>query len=211
VFGMLVMEGAAMVGEGVPPATIEHAATMVGFPAPPLAMLDEVSLTLPLDIQSEADRAGDRRTTFGNPAGMAVVRRMVEEFGRRGKAGGAGFYDYPSDGPKRLWSGLRAYFGDGPAAVDVAELQDRMTFVMSLETIRCVEEGVITSTPDANIGSILGIGFPARYGGALQYANQYAGGPAGFARRAQQLADRYGPRFAPSVLLATKAADGGRF
>jgi 3-hydroxyacyl-CoA dehydrogenase/enoyl-CoA hydratase/3-hydroxybutyryl-CoA epimerase len=219
VFGMLVMEGAAMVGEGVPPATVEHAATMAGFPAPPLAMIDEVSLRLPLEIQAEADRDRSRPddsepggpATFGNRAGLAVVRRMVEEFGRPGKSSGAGFYDYPPGGSKRLWPGLREHFGPWPAAVDVAELQDRMTFVMSVETIRCVEEGVLTSTPDANIGSILGIGFPARYGGALQFANQYAGGLAGFARRAQELADRYGPRFAPPALLAAKAADGERF
>ena len=190
-----------MVGEGLPAPSIEHAAMMAGFPAPPLAMIDEVSLTLPLEIQSEADRASGRRAdsgtggpaAFGNTAGLAVVRRMVEEFGRRGKSSGAGFYDYPPGRPKRLWPGLREYFEPGAAAVDVAELQDRLTFVMAVETIRCVEEGVVTSTPDANIGSILGIGFPARYGGALQYANQYDGGLAGFARRAQQLADRYGP------------------
>jgi 3-hydroxyacyl-CoA dehydrogenase / enoyl-CoA hydratase / 3-hydroxybutyryl-CoA epimerase len=226
VFGALVMEGAAMVGEGIPPATVEHAATTQGFPAPPLAMIDEVTLTLPMKIQAEAasTRNGDsanggpgRTGTFGNKAGIAVVERMVDEFGRTGKAAGAGFYEYPTGGPKYLWPGLVEHFGrphsgnGNGARVDLVDVQERFTFIMAIETIRCLEEGVLTSTADANIGSIFGIGFPLLFGGALQYVNQYDGGLSGFVHRAERLAATYGQRFAPPELLLTMAAAGDRF
>jgi 3-hydroxyacyl-CoA dehydrogenase/enoyl-CoA hydratase/3-hydroxybutyryl-CoA epimerase len=218
VFGALVMEGAAMVGEGIAAATIEHAATQKGFPAPPLAMIDEVTLTLPLKIQAEAAAdAGPAASTFGNESGLAVVRRLVEEFGRTGKAARAGFYEYPTEAPKYLWPGLAQHFGDQRvgsrkgADVDVNELQERLTFIMAIETIRCVEEGVLISTADANIGSIFGIGFPSLYGGALQYVNQYDNGLPGFVKRAEELAAKHGSRFTPPELLKSKTGAGATF
>jgi 3-hydroxyacyl-CoA dehydrogenase/enoyl-CoA hydratase/3-hydroxybutyryl-CoA epimerase len=230
VFGTLVMEAVQMLTEGIDPVTIERAATSKGFPAPPLAMIDEVTLTLPQKIAAEARAAGPAdadvpadapagapagdRAGFASPA-MAVIDRMVDNFGRRGKAAGAGFYDYPADTSKRLWPGLWEHFVDASRnPVDdatFADLQERFTFIMALETIRCVEEGVLRSTPEANIGSILGIGFPPLYGGALQYANGYEGGVAGFAVRARDLAATYGARFTPPRLLEAKAASGERF
>jgi len=205
VFGTLVMEGAAMVAEGVDPVTIERAATQMGFPAPPLAMLDEVTLTLPQKIRDAAKAAGDSAGAFDDHPGMAVADRLVNEFDRRGKASGAGFYDYPADGPKRLWLGLWEHF---PRRDDVPliDLQERMTFAMALETVKCLDEGVLRSVADANIGSIFGIGFPPLYGGALQYVNAY-GLPA-FVDRARALAASYGARFEPPALLVRKAAAG---
>jgi 3-hydroxyacyl-CoA dehydrogenase/enoyl-CoA hydratase/3-hydroxybutyryl-CoA epimerase len=223
VFATLVLEGAAMVAEGIAPSTVERAATQAGFPAPPLAMLDEVSLTLTQAIREETRAAA---ASAGRPApaehpGMAVVDRLVDEFGRRGKAAGAGFYDYPADAPKRLWAGLSEHFSAEPSGSAVSEqafadLQERFTFVMSLETIRCVAEGVLRSTSEANIGSILGIGFPAMYGGALQYVNNYRGrdggsGIAAFEARARELTASYGSRFDPPELLIEKAASGRHF
>ncbi|GAA1601002.1 MULTISPECIES: 3-hydroxyacyl-CoA dehydrogenase NAD-binding domain-containing protein [Kribbella] len=208
VFGTLVMEGAAMVAEGVDPVLIERAATQAGFPAPPLAMLDEVTLTLPQKIRDAARAAGDSAGAFDEHPGMAVTDRLVNEFGRRGKAAGAGFYDYPADGPKRLWPGLWEHF---PAAGDVPliDLQERMLFAMALETVKCLDEGVLRSVPDANIGSIFGIGFPPLHGGALQYVNAY--GPSVFAERARELAATYGERFQPPALLLRKATAGELF
>ena len=216
VFGTLVLEGVAMLGEGIDPVTIERAATQMGFPAPPLAMVDEVSLVLPRKIAAEAAKAAEAAGAgaFASPA-MTVVDRMVDEFGRLGKAAGAGFYDYPADGGKRLWPGLWDTFVDAsknPVSDEVFhDLQERFTFVMALETVRCVEEGVLRSTADANIGSIFGIGFPPLYGGALQYVNGYAGGVQGFLDRARALAAAYGPQFEPPALLVQKAAAGERF
>jgi 3-hydroxyacyl-CoA dehydrogenase/enoyl-CoA hydratase/3-hydroxybutyryl-CoA epimerase len=211
VFGTLVMEGAAMVAEGVNPVTIERAATQMGFPAPPLAMIDEVTLTLPMKIRDAARAAGGSAGAFDDHPGMAVAERLVTEFDRRGKAAGAGFYDYPADGPKRLWPGLWEHFVKDEVEPPLIDLQERMAFAMSLETVKCVEEGVLRSTADANIGSIFGIGFPPLHGGALQYINAYAGGLAGFAERARALAAEYGERFNPPALLVQKAEAGEKF
>jgi 3-hydroxyacyl-CoA dehydrogenase/enoyl-CoA hydratase/3-hydroxybutyryl-CoA epimerase len=212
VFGTLVLEAAAIVGEGINPVTIERAATQKGFPAPPLAMLDELTLTLPQKIRTEAKSAGQAKgDVFAEHPGMATIDRMVDEFGRRGKSAGAGFYDYPGDAPKHLWPGLWEHFEDARHRLDLHDLQERFTFAMSLETVKCLAEGVLTSVPDANIGSIMGIGFPPLYGGALQYINGYAGGLDGFVTRARELAERYGDRFEPPPLLLEKAAAGGRF
>jgi len=212
VFGTLVMEGAAMVGEGVNPVTVERAATQMGFPAPPLAMIDEVTLTLSQKIRNEAREAAESGgVAFGDHPGMAVIDRMVDEFGRAGKASGAGFYDYPEGGTKQLWPGLYEHFARPAGDVAFADLQERFTFIMSLETVKCLDEGVLTSVPDANIGSIFGIGFPPLHGGALQYINGYDGGLPGFVARARELAAAYGDRFEPPALLVTKAEKGERF
>ncbi|TCO18111.1 3-hydroxyacyl-CoA dehydrogenase/enoyl-CoA hydratase/3-hydroxybutyryl-CoA epimerase [Kribbella steppae] len=208
VFGTLVMEGAAMVAEGVDPVTIERAATQMGFPAPPLAMLDEVTLTLPQKIRDAALAAGDNAGAFDDHPGMAVTDQLVNEFDRRGKAAGAGFYDYPADGPKRLWRGLWEHF-PRQDAVPLLDVQERMTFAMALETVKCLDEGVLRSVADANIGSIFGIGFPPLHGGALQYINAF-GLPA-FVTRSRALAASYGPRFEPPALLVRKAEAGETF
>ncbi|WUJ69259.1 3-hydroxyacyl-CoA dehydrogenase NAD-binding domain-containing protein [Kribbella soli] len=208
VFGTLVMEGAAMVAEGVDPVMIERAATLAGFPAPPLAMLDEVTLTLPQKIRDAARAAGDSAGAFDDHPGMAVADRLVNEFDRRGKAAGAGFYDYPSDGPKRLWPGLWKHFARDND-VPLIDLQERMLFAMALETVKCLDEGVLRSVPDANIGSIFGIGFPPLHGGALQYVNAY--GLSAFAARSRELAAVYGARFEPPELLIRQSAAGEMF
>ncbi|GAA1701508.1 3-hydroxyacyl-CoA dehydrogenase NAD-binding domain-containing protein [Kribbella yunnanensis] len=208
VFGTLVMEGAAMVGEGVDPVMIERAASLAGFPAPPLAMLDEVTLTLPQKIRDAARAAGGSAGAFDDHAGMAVTDRMVNEFDRRGKAAGAGFYEYPADGPKHLWPGLREHF-TGTSEATLIDLQDRFTFIMSLETVRCLDQGVLRSVADANIGSIFGIGFPPLLGGALQAINSY--GVPEFVARARELAATYGSRFTPTESLIRMAEAGKSF
>lgn len=208
VYGALITEGAAMVGQGIDPASIERAATSAGFPAPPLAMMDEVSLVLLQHIRdANAERdTGLGRGGFVNPAGMAVVDRMVNEFGRGGRAAGGGFYDYPAGAPKHFWPGLREHFrgaggpGDrvretspggmrapardgAPLARDpnpapIADLRDRLLFAMALETARCFEQGVLTDAMSANIGAIFGIGFPGWTGGTAQFMTNYAPGAA---------------------------------
>jgi 3-hydroxyacyl-CoA dehydrogenase/enoyl-CoA hydratase/3-hydroxybutyryl-CoA epimerase len=90
-------------------------------------------------------------------------------------------------------------------------MTERMLFAEALESVKCLDEGVLTSVADANVGSILGIGFPGWTGGVLQYINQYAGGLPGFVARARELADRYGDRFAPPPLLVSKAERGETF
>ncbi|MGE5829230.1 MAG: 3-hydroxyacyl-CoA dehydrogenase NAD-binding domain-containing protein [Micromonosporaceae bacterium] len=196
VFGTYVLEGLAMLAEGVPAATVEQAALQAGYPVGPLAVTDEVSLTLGRRLRDEARKAGV--VTPPHP-GDAVIDVMVDRHGRAGKAAGAGFYDYPSDGSgKHLWPGLAAAFGAvTPPTVAMADLQERLLFAEALEALRCLDEGVLTGVPDGNIGSIFGIGFPAWTGGVLQFVAAYPGGTAGFAARARELATAYGPRFTP--------------
>ncbi len=209
VFGTLISEGVAMVGEGVDPMTIERAATQGGFPAPPLAMLDEVSLTLTQHIRAEAQKAAKTSgTELPSDVGADVIDRMANEFGRKGRAAGAGFYDYPTDGsPKTLWPGVREHFTIG-TQYPMADMQDRYRFIMALETAKCIQEGVLTDTASANIGGIFGIGFPPATGGPAQFMTNYEGGLAGFVARAKELAAKYGDRFEPNQWLVKKAQSG---
>ncbi len=212
VYGTLLNEAAALLGEGVDPVTIERAATMAGFPAPPLAMLDEVSLTLTQHIRrAAAEAAAAEGRTIPDAPGTAVIDRMVQEFDRKGKAADAGFYDYPADGPKHLWPGLREQFTRPDADVPLRDIQERYLFAMALETARCIEEGVLESAAAANIGSILGIGFPPLHGGTVQYMQGYDGGLAGFVARARELAATYGDRFEPPAILVEKASTNTPF
>lgn len=198
VFGCFTNEGIAMLGEGVNPATIENAAAQAGFPVGPLAVSDEVSLTLMSKIRQQtiADLEVEGKAAPSHPADK-VIDHMLE-LGRAGKAAGGGFYSYPEGGPKHLWQGLAKEFpqGEQPSFDDVRE---RLLFAMAVETLRCYEEQVLRSVREANIGSIFGIGFPPWTGGALQFVNQY--GPAEFAARARELTSRYGERFRPPALL----------
>ncbi|MFF5920582.1 3-hydroxyacyl-CoA dehydrogenase NAD-binding domain-containing protein [Streptomyces flavochromogenes] len=213
VIGHFINEGVAMVGEGVEPASVEQAAAQAGYPAKVLSLMDELTLTLPRKIRNETKRAIEEAGgTWTSHPGEAVIDRMVDEFGRPGRSGGAGFYEYGEDGRRgKLWPGLREHFAKPGYEIPFRDMQERMLFSEALDTVRLLEEGVLTSVADANIGSIMGIGFPAWTGGVLQYINGYEGGVAGFAARARELAETYGERFAPPALLVEKAERGEVF
>ncbi|UTW08269.1 3-hydroxyacyl-CoA dehydrogenase NAD-binding domain-containing protein [Pseudomonas benzenivorans] len=205
VFGTFTNEGLAMLGEGVSAALIENEARKAGMPTGPLAISDEVSLSLIQHIRQQTlkDLAEEGKEAPVHPA-YAVVERMLGEYQRPGKAAGGGFYDYPEGGKKHLWPELKTRFEKADAQIPSADVRDRLLFIQAIETVRCVEEGVLQSVADANIGSIFGIGFAAWTGGALQFINQY--GIQDFVARAQYLADQYGERFLPPALLLEKAA-----
>ncbi|GGQ19122.1 3-hydroxyacyl-CoA dehydrogenase [Streptomyces roseolilacinus] len=213
VIGQFINEGVAMVGEGVEPASVEQAAGQAGYPAKVLSLMDELTLTLPRRIRDETRRAvQEAGGTWRTHPAEAVIDRMVDEFDRPGRSGGAGFYDYDENGRRTgLWPGLREHFTRPDADVPFEDMQERMLFSEALDSIRCLEEGVLTSVADANIGSVMGIGFPAWTGGVLQYANGYRGGLPGFVARARELAERYGERFEPPALLVEKAERGEVF
>ncbi|MDV5149423.1 3-hydroxyacyl-CoA dehydrogenase NAD-binding domain-containing protein [Streptomyces sp. SBC-4] len=213
VIGHFINEGVAMVGEGIEPASIEQAAAQAGYPAKVLSLMDELTLTLPRKIRNETRRAIEEAGgEWATHPGEAVIDRMVDEFGRPGRSGGAGFYEYAEDGKRgKLWPGLREHFGRPGYEIPFRDMQERMLFSEALDTVRLLEEGVLTSVADANIGSIMGIGFPAWTGGVLQYINGYEDGVAGFAARARELAETYGERFEPPALLVEKAERGEVF
>ena len=222
VIGTMVNEGLAMLAEGVPPMSLERAAMQDGYPVGPLQLTDELNMELIAKIARATKEAAERDgTPYDEHPGTAVVSRMIE-LGRPSRVKGAGFYDYEDGRRTRLWPGLAEAFPVADEQIPFADVKDRLMFIEALETAKCFEEGVIESSAAANIGSIMGIGFPANSGGAAQFMTGYqavdsqgAGvGPIGldaFLARADQLADRYGERFRPTTYLRDLAANGGSF
>ncbi|MBM3408544.1 MAG: hypothetical protein FJY25_14700 [Betaproteobacteria bacterium] len=138
-----------------------------------------------------------------------VLEKMSHGYKRLGRAWGAGFYDYPADGPKTLWSGLSVFARGAKRQPSLDDIRDRLLTIQALETLRCIDEGVLESVRDANIGSILGWGFPAWTGGAIQYINHV--GLQRFTERAAALAAQYGERFQPPESLLARAREGKPF
>jgi 3-hydroxyacyl-CoA dehydrogenase/enoyl-CoA hydratase/3-hydroxybutyryl-CoA epimerase len=214
VIGTFINEGIAMLLEGIAAPSIEQASSQAGYPAPVLQLSDELNLKLMRKIRDATKAANETGPWNGHPA-EAVIDRMLDEFNRPGKLEGAGFYEYADGKRAGLWKGLRDAFpvtGD-PSQVSLRELEERMLFVEALEAVKCLDEGVIESVADANIGSILGIGFPAWTGGVLQYINGYEHpehglGPAAFVARARELTAKYGERFEPPASLVQRAERG---
>lgn len=210
VFGTYTMEGLALLGEGQNPAVIEAAGKQAGMPVGPLAVLDEVSLSLALHVRAQTRQdltaAGQ---SWSETAGDKVLDVMAEAK-RLGKAHGAGFYEYPAGGQKFLWPELSTRFPlNGHHPLTIQEMMERLMFIQALETVRCLEEGVLTSVASANIGSIFGWGFAPFKGGTLQYINEYGLRP--FIGRAQELAQKYGERFTPPALLIQMAEKSAKF
>ena len=207
VFGTYFQEGLLLLEEGVAPALIENAARMAGMPAGPLAVSDEVSLELQLKV-IEQNLADGQEPTPQLPRVLKVLRGMVREHQRAGRKAGGGFYDYAAEG-KRLWPELARLYPHAAAQPDVEEVKRRLLHIQALETARCVEAGVVADPADADLGSILGIGFPAWTGGTLSYIDTI--GLTAFVAQCEALAQQYGPRFQPSAWLKAKAAKGERF
>jgi 3-hydroxyacyl-CoA dehydrogenase / enoyl-CoA hydratase / 3-hydroxybutyryl-CoA epimerase len=205
VIGTFVNEALAMLGEGVEPASIEHAGSQAGYPAPPLQLSDELNLELMHKIAA-ASRKGveDAGGSYEPHPAEAVVEKMIE-LERPSRLKGAGFYEYVDGKRTRLWPGLRETFKSGSAELPLQDMIDRMLFAEALETQKCLDEGVLTSTADANIGSIMGIGFPPYTGGSAQFIVGYSGalgtGKEAFVARAKELAAKYGDRFLPPASL----------
>lgn len=206
-----LLEAAAMVGEGISPSSIEQASRQAGYPLGTLALSDELTLALPHKIYGQF-RAEAQRTSseFDEHPGDTVLTRMVDALGRSGRAAGAGYYEYENGQRTGLWSGLEDEFGPSRPSDDLAELKDRLLFAEVLDTARCLESGLLRSTADANVGSMLGIGFPTWTGGAAQFVSGYPGGISAFVARAQDLAERHGPRFTPPDSLVRQAESLGR-
>ncbi|MFN3290948.1 MAG: 3-hydroxyacyl-CoA dehydrogenase NAD-binding domain-containing protein [Acinetobacter sp.] len=205
VFGTFVQEGLRLLHEGVHPARIEMAALKAGMPVGPLAIQDEVALTLSEHVANEARKVLQAEGKDLPRSGADdVIQTMIHTFDRKGKAAGAGFYDYPEGGKKHLWEGLNHWKKD----VDISEQEmiDRFLFVQSLDTLRCYEENVLESVIDANIGSIFGIGFAPWTGGAIQFLNQYGLDQA--VQRASQLEAKYGERFKAPQRLVESVSSG---
>ncbi|GAB3652521.1 3-hydroxyacyl-CoA dehydrogenase NAD-binding domain-containing protein [Nocardioides korecus] len=213
VIGTMVNEGLAMLGEGVHPTSVDRAATQAGYPVGTLQLSDELNMELMAKI-AKATREAEGAAYVEHP-GTAVVQKMLDA-GRPGKLRGAGFYDYDENGRRTsLWSGLKELFPSNAEPADIDDLKDRYLFIEALETAKCFEEGVIESAAAANIGAIMGIGYPPLTGGTVQFMQGYDGatghGLAGFVERADQLTKLYGDRFRPTDRLREMAEKGETF
>ncbi|TQV69688.1 3-hydroxyacyl-CoA dehydrogenase [Exilibacterium tricleocarpae] len=209
VFGTFTQEGIAMLSEGIAAASIENGAFLAGFPVGPLAVTDEVTLSLAAKVRNQTikDLEAEGKSYRAHPAD-AVIDRLLEQ-DRTGKAAGKGFYEYPQQGKKFLWPGLQTQFYNADAQIPLQDIKDRLLFIQALESVRCLDEQVLTAVRDANIGSIFGIGYPPWTGGVIQFINQY--GPREFVARARTLAQRYGERFTPPDSLIEKAEQGATY
>ncbi len=217
VIGTMVNEGLAMLGEGVHPVSLERAATQDGYPVGTLQLSDELNMELMLKIAKATQDAAERDgSTYTEHPGTAVIRTMVD-LGRPSRLKGAGFYEYDEAGKRQgLWKGLAENFPVAAEQPPFEDVKDRLLFVEALETAKCFEEGVIESAAAANIGSIMGIGFPPNTGGAAQFMTGYEGadgtiGLKAFVARADELAAKYGDRFEPTPRLREMAEKGESF
>jgi len=200
-FGTYVYEGMAMLQEGVNPALIENAARMAGMPVGPLAVADEVTIDLQWKVIKQTEQDLGRK--FVKPVAYEVVQKFVEELQRPGRRFGAGFYDYPKDAKKHLWPGLRDIYPLAFNQLETSEVVRRLMYIQALETTRCMEEGVVTTAAEADLGSILGWGFPAWTGGTLSYIDTI--GIRAFVAECERMSKRYGKRFKPSKWLKQRA------
>lgn len=207
VFSTYVREGLIMLAEGVSPALIENAGRQAGMPVGPLALADEIALDLAdrVNRQTAADLGADWVRT---PA-EDVTERMVHAFGRIGRKGGAGFYDYPAQGPKRLWPALAQHFAPLPRQPELQTVQNRLMYIQSVEAVRCLQEGVIHSACDADVGALLGWAFPVGRGGPIGQIEQL--GVRAFTDACRTLAHAHGERFAPPAQLEQLAESQGHF
>jgi 3-hydroxyacyl-CoA dehydrogenase/enoyl-CoA hydratase/3-hydroxybutyryl-CoA epimerase len=207
VFGVFTREGISMLAEGVKPALIENVAKHAGMPVGPLAVTDEVTLELSYHVgkQTMADLGDDY---VSSPADE-VVRKFVEDFDRRGKRFGKGFYEYPEGGKKHLWPGLAEHFPVADEQPEPEEVRKRLLYSQAIDTVRCLDENVVTHPADADIGSVFGWGFPPYTGGTLSFIETE--GLVKFVAEADRLADAYGERFRPPDSLRKMAERGDTF
>jgi 3-hydroxyacyl-CoA dehydrogenase/enoyl-CoA hydratase/3-hydroxybutyryl-CoA epimerase len=206
VFSTYVLEGLAMLAEGVAPALIENAGLQAGMPVGPLAVTDEVTaeLIVKIDRQTRADLGA----AYRERPGQQVARRLAE-LGRIGRKAGQGFYEYPQEGSKYLWPGLAAQFPVATRQPAICDLVRRLIAVQSVEAALCMQEGVLRSARDADVGAILGWGYPPWRGGTI--GQIHSTGLGRFIAECEQLSAQHGDRFNPPQLLKDMVARGEAF
>jgi 3-hydroxyacyl-CoA dehydrogenase/enoyl-CoA hydratase/3-hydroxybutyryl-CoA epimerase len=207
VFGTYSKEGISLLAEGVNPALIENVARHAGMPVGPLAVTDEVSIELSYHVMKQTTEGlGD---AYVGTAADAVITKFIEDLDRKGRKSGKGFYDYPEEGKKRLWPGLQDHYPRAEQQPSADEIRKRLLYVQAIDSVRCMEEGVVTHPADADIGSILGWGFPPYTGGTISFIETE--GLAAFVAEADRLTAEYGERFSVPDSLRSMAERGETF
>jgi len=201
VFGTYTREAVLMLAEGVLPALIENGGKAAGMPMAPLALSDEVALSLihQVALQTTKDLGDKYRPT----ASDRLIAEMVERQNRPGRRAGKGFYDYPADGSKRLWPGLSRLAPEAGTQPSLDQVRTRYLAIQALEAARCLEENVVTDPADADVGALLGWGFAPWTGGPLSYIDMLGARP--FVELCDRLAQKHGERFLPNAMLRNLA------
>jgi 3-hydroxyacyl-CoA dehydrogenase/enoyl-CoA hydratase/3-hydroxybutyryl-CoA epimerase len=202
-----INEGARMITEGVSPVLIDNAARQLGFPVGPIQLTDETSIDLGAKI-ARATKAAMGNAYPESPSDDLIF--WMEEQGRLGRKANAGFFDYDEKGKRvEYWKGLQDKYPLAKDQPDLIEVQERLMFAQVLEAVRALEEGVLEDIREGDVGAILGWGFAPWSGGPLSWLD-IIGTPYA-AERCDQLAEKYGERFACPPLLREMAEKGQTF
>jgi 3-hydroxyacyl-CoA dehydrogenase/enoyl-CoA hydratase/3-hydroxybutyryl-CoA epimerase len=213
VLGVMLNEAALLLGEGARMEDVDRAMTDFGFPVGPFVLYDEVGLEVAVHVGETVARA------FGDRIPAANLVADLVAAGSTGRKSGRGFYVWPKTSslpmvklvrqPKRL-ANPAVYARSGERRTwQASEIQDRLALLFVNEAIRCLEEGVLRSATDGDLGAVLGLGFPPFRGGPFHYAD--ALGLARLDGKLRQLAAQHGARYAPAELLVKRARDGRAF
>lgn len=205
--GAYINESLAMVTEGINPALIENAAKMAGMPVGPLTVSDEIGLDTAYHASQQ--RKKDEGAAFTPSPTFLLVEKLVGELGRHGRKNGKGFFDYAADGSKKLWPGLAELFPPLAEQPNVDEIKTRMLYAQLVDAAKAMAEGVLIDPADGDVGSILGVGFPAYLGGPFSMMDTI--GLDKVVAECERLAARYGEHYAAPQLLRDMAAQGQTF
>ena len=199
-------EATILLTEGVSIPTIDDALVDWGFPTGPLHMLDEMGIDLAAHVASTLEAAYGAR--LGAPQVLAALR--MDD--RKGRKNGRGFYLY-GRGPKagrRVDDTVYQAIPIRPLAKPMPdEISLRCTMALVNEALRCLDENILRSPRDGDVGAIFGLGFPPFRGGPFRYVDVI--GPQEILRRTRSLEQRFGARFEPAPLLIEMARKGKRF
>ncbi|WP_413790964.1 MULTISPECIES: 3-hydroxyacyl-CoA dehydrogenase NAD-binding domain-containing protein [unclassified Pseudomonas] len=206
VISAYLFESAGMLAEGISPVLIDNAALQAGFAIGPLSLIDD--LTIELTYNAQQQYKADAADAWVEPHGLSVFNTFVRDLDRKGRRYGSGFYDYV-DGKRSVWPGMAQVYAPLAQQPDVEELKTRMLYIQALEAARAFEEGVITNPAHGDVGSVLGIGFPAYTGGVFSFIDTV--GIREFVHNCQGLAARFGERYRPSQWLVMRAERDQRF
>ena len=192
-----ILEGIQMLQEGYAPALIENLGVQSGMPNGALALADELSL--PLVLRYEQQAAKHYGTKYIQHPAAQLLSTMINDLNRQGKQHRAGFYEYEEGKPQHLWPELGAHFPNTKTDYSREHLIERFLFAQVIEAVWCLQEGIIHSVAEANLGSIFGWGFPGFKGGVIQFISDY--GKTAFIAKCEEYEALFGPRFKAPKLL----------
>jgi len=208
-FGTYLDEGAQLLVEGIHPITIDNLGRSIGMPLGPLQIQDETSLELSRKAAETWKKMGVEDKFTDGTVMRRIIKDMVIDNGRGGRHHGGGYYEYHEDGSKTIWPGLLDLYYDESVSLPEQDIKDRLMFRSVIESLKCLETGVLRSVADANIGSIMGIGAPPHTGGYIQFVNTY--GFDNFIARCDELSAKYGDRFNCPEIVKKHAKTGELF